>query len=148
MVAIFHGVSVIISLTILSTHLLWCLCRNERIITHDTFQDTIPTIVLESGTHVQREVSHLFFRYTQWWMDILITKDGFWTLMDVIIANSIRTNMLQWTLMMITYVAMMAIQEKTWSYTKWAPCDDFIPLAIETYGCLHSCFDLFLIACA
>jgi len=103
---------VIISLTILSTHLLWCLCRNERIITHDTFQDTIPAIVLESGKHVQTEVSHLFFRYTQWWMDILITKDDFWTLMDVIIANSIRTNMLQWTLMMITHVAMMAIQRK------------------------------------
>ncbi len=49
-------------------------------------------------------------------------------------------------LTMITHVAMMAIQEKTRSHVKRAPCDDFIPLAIETYGCLHFCFDLFLIA--
>jgi hypothetical protein len=26
--------------------------------------------------------------------------------------------------------------------------DDFIPLAIETYGCLHSRFDSFLTTCA
>lgn len=34
-------------------------------------------IDLESGAHVQREVSHLFPRHTQQHMDIFITKDGF-----------------------------------------------------------------------
>ncbi len=43
---------------------------------------------------------------------------------------------------------MMAAQEKTWSYAEWALGDDFIPLAIEMYGCLHSHFDSFLVAYA
>ncbi len=92
----------------LSTHLLRCPNMNECITTHDTFQDPIAVIVLESGTHVQREVSHLFFHHTQWQVDIFITKDDFRTLMDVIIADSIRTDMVQWTLTTITHVVMMA----------------------------------------
>jgi len=42
----------------------------------------------------------------------------------------------------------MAAQEKTRSYTKQAPNNDSIPLAIETYGCFHSRFDSFFIAYA
>jgi len=42
----------------------------------------------------------------------------------------------------------MIVQEKTWSYVEQAPGDDFIPFAIDTYGCLHFCFDSSLIACA
>jgi len=29
------------------------------------------------------------------------------------------------------------------SYIKWTPRNDFIPLAIEMYGQLHSCIDSF-----
>jgi len=43
----------------LSTHLLWCPCKNERITTQDAFQDIIVIIVLKSETHVQREVFHI-----------------------------------------------------------------------------------------
>jgi len=39
--------------------------------------DIIITIVLDNETHVQREVSHLFFCHTQWQMDILITRNNF-----------------------------------------------------------------------
>jgi hypothetical protein len=39
---------------------------------------------------------------------------------------------------------MMAAQKKTRSYVKGALSDDFIPLAIETYGCFHFRFDSFL----
>lgn len=47
-----------------------------------------------------------------------------------------------------------------WSYTfwslwqgewsnskKWGLINNFIPLAIKTYGCLHSCFDFFFTTC-
>jgi hypothetical protein len=50
--------------------------------------------------------------------------------------------------MMITHVVMMVVEEKTWSYVEQTLGDDFIPLDIETYGCLHSCFDSIFIACA
>jgi hypothetical protein len=39
-------------------------------------------------------------------MDILITKDGLWTMMDVIIVDLIHTNMVQLT-SMTTHVTMM-----------------------------------------
>jgi len=59
----------------LYTHLLQCPCGSEHIATHYTLQDIIATIVLGSGAHVQREVSHLFFHNTQRQMDIFITRD-------------------------------------------------------------------------
>jgi hypothetical protein len=50
--------------------------------------------------------------------------------------------------MMTTHAMMMTAQKKTCSYIEQTPSDDFIPLAIETYGCLHFHFHLFLTACA
>jgi hypothetical protein len=81
-------------------------------------------------------------------VDILIIKDDFKSLMDVIIANLTRTEMVQKTLMMITHVVMMAIREKPRSYNERALGDDFIPLIIETHECFHFRFDSFFIACA
>jgi hypothetical protein len=91
----------------LGTHLLQCPCKSERIVAHDTFWDIVTAIILESGTHVQREASHLFLCHTWWWMDILITKDYFWTLMDIVIVDLICTDMVQQTLTMTTHVTMM-----------------------------------------
>jgi glucose-6-phosphate 1-dehydrogenase len=98
---------------------------------HNTLQDVVSTITLESEAHVQREVSRLFPSHTRR-IDILITRDNFQTLMDVVFANSIRTNMVQRASTTITHATMMATQKKTRSYTKQTPNDDFIPLAIET----------------
>jgi uncharacterized membrane protein YpjA len=41
-------------------------------------------------------------------VDILITKYGFWTLMDIIIIDSTHTDIVQQTLMMTTHATMMA----------------------------------------
>jgi hypothetical protein len=81
-------------------------------------------------------------------VDILININGFQTLMDVIITDPIPTNMVQQTSTTTTHATMMAVQKKTRSYVKQTLGDDFIPLAIETYGCLHSHFDSFLTVCA
>jgi hypothetical protein len=77
----------------LGTHFFWCPWRSEHIVTHNTLQDIVTAIALESGAHVQREISHLFFRHTRQWVDILITKDSFWTLMDVVIVDPTCTHM-------------------------------------------------------
>jgi hypothetical protein len=61
--------------------------------------------------------------------------------MDIIIDDSTHIDMVQQTSMMITHAVMMATQEKTRSYAKQTIGNDFIPFAIETYGCFHSCFD-------
>jgi hypothetical protein len=47
---------------------------------------------------------------------------------------------------MTSHVAMMVVQEKT--INELTLGDDFIPVAIETNGCLHSHFDSFLTTCA
>ncbi len=69
-----------------------------------------------------------FPRHIWQWIDILITKDGFQTLMDVDIFYLIRTNMMQQTLMMTTHVMMMIVSKKIESYTKRTLGNDFIPL--------------------
>ncbi len=43
---------------------------------------------------------------------------------------------------------MMVAQEKTESYVKRTPSNDFTPVVIETYRGLRSRFDSFFIACA
>jgi hypothetical protein len=68
--------------------------------------------------------------------------------MDIVIAYPTRTNMVQQASMTTSHVTMMVIQEKTRSYSKWAPGNDFIPLAIETYECFYFYFYLFCTACA
>jgi hypothetical protein len=68
--------------------LLWEWTYNS----HATFQKTIVTTTLESGTHVQKEVSHLFPHHTQQ-ADILITRNDFGTLLDAIIIDLICLDM-------------------------------------------------------
>ncbi|KAL3682484.1 hypothetical protein R1sor_000506 [Riccia sorocarpa] len=43
---------------------------------------------------------------------------------------------------------MLAAQAKVRDYADRDPSDDFIPLALETYGCLHPRFDAFIVQCA
>jgi hypothetical protein len=77
----------------LGTHLLWCPCGSECTTIHNTFQNIVAIIALENGTHVQKEVSHLFPHHIPQQVDILITRNDFCTLMDIVVANPIRTNM-------------------------------------------------------
>jgi hypothetical protein len=97
----------------LNTHLFQCPCENEHTIAPNTFWDNVATIVLKNGAHVQREVSHLFPHHTQHQMDILITKDSLWTLINVVIIDPTHTNMVQRTSMTIAHVMMMTTQEET-----------------------------------
>ncbi len=73
----------------LGIHLLCCSCGSERIVAHDMFQDTIATIAAKTRAHIQIQVFHLFLCHTQRQMDIVITKDNFGMLINVIIANLI-----------------------------------------------------------
>jgi len=129
----------------LSIHLLRCSCGNECIATHNRFQDIIVAIALESGIHMQK-VFYLFPCHTWKWMDVVITRDNSWTLMDVVITNLTCIDLVQRVSTMITHVVTI-VAHKAWSYTKQTSRDDFVPLAIETYDCLHPHFDFFLTSC-
>jgi hypothetical protein len=80
-------------------------------------------------------------------MDVVITRDNFCTLANVVIVDLTRIDLVQHVLMMAVHVATIAIQDKAQSYTKRALGDDFIPFAIETYSCFHPHFDSFLTSC-
>jgi hypothetical protein len=62
---------------------------------------------LENEAHVQKEVSHFSPCQIEQQMDILVTKDNFQTLMDIVIADLTHIDMVQRTLMAIEHVAMM-----------------------------------------
>ncbi len=119
----------------------------ERIATHDTFQDTIVVIASKSGIHVQTKVFHFFPCHTRKWIDIVITRDNFQTLTNIVIADPTCTNLVQHTSITTAHAGTIAVQNKARSYTKWTSRNDFIPLAMETYNCLHFCFDYFLTSC-
>jgi hypothetical protein len=63
---------------------------------------------------------------------------------DIVIANPIRTDLVQCALMTTSHATIVAAQDKTRSYTKQTLKNDFIPLAIKTYNYLHPHFDSFL----
>jgi hypothetical protein len=107
-------------------------------------QDIIEVIALESGTHIQKQVFHLFPHHTQRRVDIVTIKDNFCTVTNVVIIDPTRTNLVYCVSTMTTHVVIVAAHDKTQSYTKQVPRDDFIPLAIKTYSCLHPRFDSFL----
>jgi hypothetical protein len=73
-------------------------------------------------------------------VDIVITKDNFHTLVDVVIVDLIHINLVQYALTTIMHATIIAAQNKAQSYTEQTPGDDFIPFAIETYGCFHPRF--------
>jgi len=54
--------------------------------------------------------------------------------MDILIIDPIHIDMVQQTSTKTSHATMMAVKEKTWSYAKWAPGDDFIPLALKYMG--------------
>jgi hypothetical protein len=128
----------------LGIQLLCRLWRNEHITTHDTLWNIVVAITSESGTHMQKEVSHLFPHHAWRWMDIVITRSGFWTLVGIVIVDPTLPNLVQHVLMSTSHAMIVAAQNKAQSYTKWMLGDDFIPLTIEAYICLDPHFDSFV----
>jgi hypothetical protein len=68
---------------------------------------------LENKAHVQKEVSHLFLRHIRQQVNILITKNNFHILIDLVITDPTHTYMVQQTLMATTHATTMVAQEKT-----------------------------------
>jgi hypothetical protein len=61
--------------------------------------------------------------------------------MNVIIVDPTRIDLVQHALMRTTHAVAIVVQNKARSYTKQTPRNNFIPLAIKTYDCLHLHFD-------
>jgi hypothetical protein len=120
--------------------------------THDAIHDTFATITRDVGFHVKQKQLHAFlstsFKSFRHQIDIVFTKNGIHTLINIIIANPTQMNLFPQSHAIQEFVASNATQAKKKSYRNQHPIDHFLPLSIEVFGCLHKQVNVFLHNCA
>jgi hypothetical protein len=98
-------------------HLLCCIHGNEHTKTHDAICNTFATIAQNVDFHMKWEKLHAFlsttFNSSHWRIDIVLTKDGIRTLINIVIANPMWIDLLSW------YCASEASQMIKWVYIKY-----------------------------
>jgi hypothetical protein len=128
-------------------HFLHYVHGNKRIGTHETICATFTTIVRNACFHVGREQLYVLpsttFNSSRRQFDIVLTKNGICTLADIIIADPTRMDLLPQSCTTQRFVASDVTQVKEMSYRSPHPIDQFFPLAIEVFGCLHKHVDVF-----
>ncbi len=132
-------------------HLLHCVHGNMHTKIHDAICDTFAAITWDVDFHVRQELHALSlttFNSSSQQVDIVLTKDGICTLIDIVIANPTRTNLFPWSCATQRFVAFDATQAKEKSYHNQHPTDQFLPLSIEVFECLHKQVNVFLHNCA
>jgi hypothetical protein len=77
----------------------------------------------------------------------VFTKDGICTLADVVIANLTQVDLLPQSCATQGFVTSDVVQAKKRNYHNQRPINQFLPLAIEVFGCLHKHANVFLHDC-
>jgi hypothetical protein len=70
-------------------------------------------------------------------IDIVFTKDGIYTLVNVVIIDPTWRDLLPWTCITQILVASDVAQAKERNYRDQHPTNQFLLLTIEVYGYLH-----------
>jgi hypothetical protein len=78
----------------------------------------------------------------------VLTKNDICTLVDIIIIAPMQMDLLPQSYIIQGFVAFNATQAKERNYYNWHLANQFLPLAIEVFGCLHKHADVFLHNCA
>jgi hypothetical protein len=101
-------------------HFLLCVHGNKRIGTHDVIHDTFVAIAWDAGFHLGWKQLHPFpsitFNSSRWWDDIVFTKDDIHTLVDVVIADPTRADLLPQSCTTQGFTTLDAAQTKERSY--------------------------------
>jgi hypothetical protein len=122
-------------------HLLCCAHGNECSGTHDVIYDTFAAIAWNVGFHVGQGQLHVLISTTfnsfRRRINIVLTKNDIRTFTNVVIANPMQVNLLLWSYITQGFVVLNVTQTKERSYRNQHPTDQFLPLAIEVFGCLH-----------
>ncbi len=120
--------------------LLRCVHGNKRIGTHDTIHDTFATIGRNTSFNVAQEQLHVLpsttFNFFPQWVDIVFSKDGICTLVEVVIVDPTRADLLPQSCATQGFTTSDVTQAKERSYHNWAPTNQFLPLVIEVFGYL------------
>jgi hypothetical protein len=85
------------------------------------------------------------FNFSCQQVDIVFTKDGIRTLVDIIIVNPTWTYLLPQFYITQGFVTFDAVQAKEKSYHNLDPNDQFFHLVIEMFGCLHKQANVFFL---
>jgi hypothetical protein len=133
-------------------YLSHCVHGNECTWTHDALCDTFATVVQDVGFHMGHQKPHAFpstmFNSSCQHVNVVFIKDNFLTLVHVVIANPTWANLLPRSSTTLGLVASNATQAKKWSYPDQYLVNQFLPLAVEVFQCLHKDVDVFLHNCA
>jgi hypothetical protein len=129
-------------------HLLWCVHGNEHIGTHDAIRNIFVTIAWDAGFHVGQEQLHVLpsttFNFFHRWVDIVFTKNGIRTLINLVIVDPMWTYLFPRSCTIQGFVASNVVQAKERSNHNWHPTDQFLPLTIEIFDYLHKLANVFL----
>jgi len=77
----------------------------------------------------------------------VFTKDGIRTLANIVIANPIQAYLLLRCCATQGFIALHAVQAKKRNYHDQHPTNQFFPLIIDIFGCLHNQANVFLHYC-
>jgi hypothetical protein len=76
-------------------------------------------------------------------INVMFTKDGIHTLVNIVIANPMWANLLPRTYTIQRFVASNVAQAPKRRYCDQHPINQFLPLVIEVFGYLHKQADVF-----
>jgi hypothetical protein len=135
-------------------HLLRCARESVRNDTHDGIRDTVAGIMRESGFSVRMEQYRVVpireGGVEGRRMDLVGAdpRGGPRVLANVTVADPLREGLIPEAAIERGRAARGAAQAKAVKYGDHPANDTFIPLAVQTFGCLDSSFDEFLGTCA
>jgi hypothetical protein len=123
---------------------------NKHIGTHDVVCDIFAAIMQDVGFHMGRKQLHVLFsnmfNSSHWQVDIVLNKDDIYTLVNVVVVDPKWTDLFPWSCTTQRFVTFDVVQEQ--NYCDWHPADQFLPLVVEVFRCLHKQVDVFLHNCA
>jgi hypothetical protein len=106
------------------------------------FWPTFATIAQDVGLHMGWKQLYVLpsntFNYSCWWINIVLTKNGIRTLVDVVITNLTRADLLPRSCTTQRFVTSNVAQAKKRSYCDRHLADQFLPLTVELFGCVFT----------
>jgi hypothetical protein len=70
-------------------------------------------------------------------VDIVLIKDGICTLVNIVIVDPMQANLFFRSCTIQGFATSNTIQTKEMNYHNRQPIDQFLPLVIKVFGCLH-----------
>jgi hypothetical protein len=90
-------------------------CMGTHDVVHDTFVAIVQNVSFHVGWKQLHTLSSSMFNSSRQWVNIVLTKDGICTLANVVIDDSMRTDLFPWSCIIQIFFSSNAIQAKEMS---------------------------------